>query len=131
MSSKKLKFKVQSECLRRSMQVLFILTCKWVLCSGLLVEIIFLPVEHRSCNRVGNHHPPPPPLPPPKNHLEIFHQACFTLETVTKSHGVFFLKKFILNVCLECSLEPKVLCTHPPSVQSVCLLGPSTYPLKY
>ena len=38
-------------------------------------EVSFLPVEHRSCNRVGT---PPLPPPPPKNHLEIFSQACFT-----------------------------------------------------
>ena len=53
----------------------------------------FLPVEHRSWNRVfkiSSKNMLPPGPPPPKNHLEIFRQACFTNETVNKSHGGFF-----------------------------------------
>ena len=64
---------------------------------------LFLPVEHRKCNRVG--YTPHPPTPPLKYLLEIFRQAYFTQETVIKSHGGIFLRTFLLKVRFELSRQ--------------------------
>ena len=85
---------------------------------------VFLPVEHRSYNRV---------LkisstilkPPPTNHLEVFRQAFKTLRRLLCLY-------FSLSVCLSVrfyllSLGPK--CTlYPPTISPVCLFARALYP---
>ena len=80
--------------------------------------------------------------PHPGNHLEVFRQACFTKRPYNfKLSFCLKRKTFLQNVkkifenvrdrvqrFISSGLAPKVLCTHPPSVLFVYLLGPSTHP---
>ena len=66
--------------------------------------------------------PPPYPHPHPPPPPEIIWQFFVELGLPRKHPKT---SRFICS-----ALAPKVLCTHPPSVLSVCLLGPFTHPPK-
>ena len=81
---------------------------------------VFLPVEHRTCNRVLV---PPPPHYPPKKHLEVFLQACLPREQPLNLSVCFYLKIWTCSTGLETGCKPvlfyfyKSLSNHCSSLQ--------------
>ena len=106
---------------------------------------VFLPVEHRSYNRVFKissailkPHPTPEiiwkffvrlvlPTKRPFNFtwVKTFIVQCLSFNIQSVSRGFYRCLAARSAASFICSaLAPKVLCTHPPSVLSVCLLDP-------